>query len=454
MTFEVTPGDYEVLVDTEPLEYTDSGTHPVEVDGDTEYTLQLASPPGDDTDTEENTATGIVRVVDQNGDPVEGEQVLLRPPGTVEDDAREERFTDENGEVVIELAAGAPDDVVPYGVEVRGEEKQLMIMSDEHVGVQEVTFEVSEDEMTEFERTVRVVDQNGDPVEGERVETRRLADNEWTDAGTTDANGEITLTAVSSDPSDAALYDVRVAGTTVTGVAVDNTDRDAKVIEISEEEEPITAGDLTIVAVDAESGGPIADATVTATHRESGEQFEIPTNSDGEAVFETVPHGEYDVTVAADGWETAEQTVAFDGETDEDTDLRQTIELTPEQPGTGTEESLTVVVEDQAGEPVEGEPVTIIYEDGSEFEHETDANGEHIVSPDITDGSDDVVPITVEVRDQSETVLLHDGEKKTATFTVETEGGNGNVTEPGEPPGNETVAPGPSPNESTANATG
>lgn len=78
-------------------------------------------------------------------------------------------------------------------------------------------------EMVEFETTIRVVDQNGDPVEGELVESRRLAENEWSELGTTDENGEVVLTGQSSDPSDAMMFDVRVRDTVVP-VSLDNTD--------------------------------------------------------------------------------------------------------------------------------------------------------------------------------------------------------------------------------------
>lgn len=134
-----------------------------------------------------------------------------------------------------------------------------------------------------------------------------------------------------------------------------------------------------------ETEEPIADATVTAEHLDSGDSFEAQTNADGEAVFEDIPYGEYAVTVEADGWTTAEETVAFEGDTDEETDLRETIRLSPEQSDDGTDESLTVVVEDQSGEPVEGEHVLIEYEDGSTSERETNEDGEVVLEFDITD---------------------------------------------------------------------
>lgn len=93
-------------------------------------------------DTSDDTATGIVRVIDQDGDPVEGETVTLWPPGTVEEETTETRETNADGEVVIELGAGEPEDVVMYEIVVRNQSRMLGIMSDEHAGVQEAVFEV------------------------------------------------------------------------------------------------------------------------------------------------------------------------------------------------------------------------------------------------------------------------------------------------------------------------
>ena len=42
-------------------------------------------------------------------------------------------------------------------------------------------------------------------------------------------------------------------------------------------------------------------------------------------------------------------------------------------------------MEDQSGEPVEGEPVLIEYGDGSTSERETNENGEVVLEFDITD---------------------------------------------------------------------
>lgn len=304
--FDLENGDYEVAVSAPDQDlYQPSDQRLVTIDGeDEEFSVQLESS-GSDGD-ESDTATGIVRVVDQDGEPVEGEPVILSPPGTVEDEAKEERETNADGEVVIELAAGDPSDAVMYGVEVRDQEETLGIMSDDHHGVQEVTFNVGidpgepnytatgkvivfagddrvegepvtieyedgstdefgtdendevtlefpkdapdeittvhahvrdqtksmiietdenhgvqelifqlEPQMTQFETTIVVENEQGQPIEGEVVEAQATQGDEaveWEEIGTTDENGEVVLTGRSSDPTDVIQFEVRVQG--------------------------------------------------------------------------------------------------------------------------------------------------------------------------------------------------------------------------------------------------
>lgn len=343
---------------------TDAGADSGDDDDEDDSDAGSGDDENDGTDSDENdasdTATGIVNVVDENGEPVAGEPVTLWPPGTVEEEATDTRKTDENGQVRIELAAGEPDDVVMYTVKVREQEQTLGIMADEYEGVQEITFKVGEeddgdgDEMTEFERTVLVVNTNGDPVEGETVEARSLGVSEWEEIGTTDASGEVVITASSSDPTDAFMYDIRVDGQVETGIAVDNEDREPAVITLKPEE-PTSAGDISITVTDAATDEPVVPATVEIEHAETGEQFESMTNSEGTAPFTTVPYGEYAVTVAADGYETAEETLTFGP----DAGTEQTVSLAAESDDGSdsgddyaeTEEYVTIEVVDQNGDP-------------------------------------------------------------------------------------------------------
>ena len=69
-----------------------------------------------------------------------------------------------------------------------------------------------------FELIFKVVDEDGNPVEGELVERRPGGHigQDWREAGTTDENGEIVLTAGSSLPDDEVMVDVRVREQTTT----------------------------------------------------------------------------------------------------------------------------------------------------------------------------------------------------------------------------------------------
>ena len=209
------------------LEYeTDNALDPVTVyvrDQSESMTIQPDSEAGVqqiefqvNTEEYDDTATGIVRVVNDDGEPIEGEPVTITPPGSVTESAKYVEHTNEDGEVRIELAAGDPTDVVLYRAEVRDEEKSLAIMSDEHVGVQEVEFNPT-DRMYALKAVITVVDEDGDPIEGEPVEARHgLVNDEWEVVGETDENGEIVLVGGSSEPSDVVAQEVRVRDQTIT----------------------------------------------------------------------------------------------------------------------------------------------------------------------------------------------------------------------------------------------
>lgn len=212
--FQLENGDYELGVsalDRGLLQPSDQRLVSINSE-DEEFTIELQYSGNEPPDT----ATGIVRVVDDEGNPIEGERVTLTPPGTMKKSEKKQRVTDENGEVRIELAAGEPDDVVTYGVEVRGEEKQLGIMSDAHHGVQEVEFNPTH-RFYQFKTVLQVVDENDEPIAGEPVETRHgLVDDEWEVVGETDEHGEIVLTGGSSEPTDVDAREVRVRDQTIT----------------------------------------------------------------------------------------------------------------------------------------------------------------------------------------------------------------------------------------------
>ncbi|WP_336364826.1 carboxypeptidase regulatory-like domain-containing protein [Halalkalicoccus salilacus] len=243
VTFDLEDGSYELAVSAEGL-MQPSDQRLVEINGgDTAAEVQLQETGGGD-----DTATGIVRVTDSDGNPIEGEPVKITPPATVTERGTEIEYTDENGELVIELSAGEPEDVVMYGVEVRGEEQTLAIMSNEHAGVQVVEFQPT-DRMYLFETVIYVTDESGEPVEGVPVEARHglLGDdpaNEWELVGETDENGEVVLTGGSSIPDDVIAKEVRVGDQEPFTTYVE-ADKRVEEVTINQSDDPAQNGAAT-----------------------------------------------------------------------------------------------------------------------------------------------------------------------------------------------------------------
>lgn len=230
VTFTVENGSYEVLVDHADYSPNASDERLVDVDGeDTTHTVTLSA---DSSGNESDTATGIIKVVDENGEPIAGEPVTITPPGAVQDSAKETVYTNDDGEYVIELLAGEPTDVVMHEVEVRGETQRLGIMSDEHIGVQEVVFEVERNpgEYT-YSYTVQVVDENGHPVEGEDV--RIGTPGEGTHDYTTNQHGEVSDSFMNSAKGDVVEQEIIVRGESY--VMHVERGHQSKVIEVSNE---------------------------------------------------------------------------------------------------------------------------------------------------------------------------------------------------------------------------
>ena len=367
--FELAERDYEILVDHDTTDLIDFGTHPVAVDEDKEYLLRLSAEPGDgdakltcddfatheeaqayyEENPEERShldddddgeacealkngerpgiATGVVSVVDEDGEPVVDEEVLLSPPGTVEPEEKVMRRTDENGEVVIELGAGDPSDVVMYDVEVRDQEQRLGIMSDEHHGVQEVEFVV--DRAAEpgpgHSLTINVEDgTTGDAVEAEVT---------ITEAGTTNSqtamaeNGSVTFKGIEPGDyvvsADAGEDWYVFEGVSDTEVTVDGDTEHT--IDIYPEPD---RHDLRVEVTDATTGEPIEGATLSAEgdRHPGGHDILLGGETNSEGVYESEEvESSYDMNVDAEGYE------ATGVQFELDADKTVTVELQPEE---------------------------------------------------------------------------------------------------------------------------
>lgn len=109
----------------------------------------------------EATHVGVVRVVDENGDPVEGEPVEISPQGI--DYSQEE--TDEDGEIVLQLS-GAPSDAHIRYLRVRDTEETFGIARGRVVK----EFTVSDDgvvDVTSYRPNVDEDDENEDTESAE-----------------------------------------------------------------------------------------------------------------------------------------------------------------------------------------------------------------------------------------------------------------------------------------------
>ena len=301
----------EVTISFENSSPDEAIAHDVQVRNETRYVHVEQGEQRETFDVTEtpNTATGIIRVVDENGDPVEGEPVTLSPPGTVDDEAKETRHTDENGEVVIELVAGEPTDVVLYGVEVRREEKRLGIMSDEHQGVQEVTFTVGTE--SEHSLTVNVEDaETGDAVDDE-VTIRHIDTGQTFSAATED--GSVTFENLKR-----GTYAIDVDAGEEWYMPLDGSDE----IEVDGETERTISMQpepdmhtLHMKVTDAETGEPIEGTEVAgigAVHpRGYDMMFSVETDSDGVAVAEAW-ESPYTLEVRAEGYELYMEDIVVD----------------------------------------------------------------------------------------------------------------------------------------------
>lgn len=422
VTFDLENGDYEVAVSAPDQElHQPSDRRFVTIDdGDEEFSVQLQSS-GDDDD-KSDTATGIVRVVDQDGEPVEGEPVILSPPGTVEEDQKETRHTDENGEVVIELGAGDPSDAVMYGVEVRDQEQSLGIMSDEHHGVQEVTFNVGTDsDEPNYTATgkITVVDQNGDPVPDEPV-TIEFEDGS-TEEYQTDENGEVVL----EFPKDSA-DEITTVTATVRGESesmVIETDDEHGVQELTFNVEPQVDSATGVIRVVDDDGEPIEGERVTITPpgtvRESDKEQRV-TGENGEVRIELLAGEPTDVVMFTAEVRGEEKTLGI--MSDEHTGVQE-VEFNP----TDRMYKFATVIQvvDENGEPVEGVEVEarhgMLGDDPAndwEVVGETDGSGEVV----LVGGSsepDDVIAQEVRVGDQTITTHL-EYERQVEQIEIET----------------------------------
>lgn len=140
-----------------------------------------------------------------------------------------------------------------------------------------------------FGLTVPVVDEAGDPVEGQTVLIG--APDVEPDEYTTDANGEATLEMWNSDRDDAVMLEATVDGETrqTHGLYEGNT-MDPFVVSSNGDngDDPEETHTLTLIP-----GSEPVPGTFLLVEGESNDVYESATSDDGEAVSFEVPDGEY-----------------------------------------------------------------------------------------------------------------------------------------------------------------
>lgn len=240
-----------------------------------------------------------------------------------------------------------------------------------------------------FGLTVPVVDEAGDPVEGETVFIG--PPDAESDEYTTDANGEVTIKFWNSDRDDAVMLEV----------VVDGEMRPAHAVHGGYTMEPFVVGSngagepethtLTVTVVD--ENGTVQEADFAVEHTETN-LIHTGDNFDGPAEFE-IEAGEYHVIAATEAFS---DTFVLDGEGMEVVDLTEDTEIVftgyhdaPGEPGTHT---LTV----ETAAPVHGVdiPIQITSEEDPNFEPLTqnvDENG--IATFELPDGEYLVDPVDV-----------------------------------------------------------
>ncbi|WP_122089293.1 hypothetical protein [Halalkalicoccus subterraneus] len=252
-------------------------------------------------------------------------------------------------------------------------------------------------EMHSLQTTIEVVDEDGNPIEGETITAWAVGATDTADEYTTDEDGRVVLEGQSSDPTDVIEMIVQVG------------DEERSVfLEEGESTETVTvSGDethtLTVYAEDVVTGEPATDAT----YRLQQDNETIGEDRSGEmATFEGLEDGEYELLVYQTGgdWGYSE-TIAIDGD-----DLEHTVEVDRFHVYWATVEATVV---DGSGDPVEGETVTF---NGQATP--TDENGTALYDRQFHYAEE--TEVTVEYDDRSETFVFDNETTATQSVTFET----------------------------------
>lgn len=280
-------------------------------DEDTEVDDDESSNDGEDTETEMYQFLTTIEVVDEDGEPVEGETVTAWSAGA--SDTSEEYTTDGNGEVVLEGSSSDPSDVIQMIVQVDDEERTVHLDANEHTE----TFTVS----AEDTHTLTVYAGEAVPVEGADITLERHSDGATTDR-TTDENGTVDYTVIDGEYTVTGEDPNGETGS--ADVTIDGEDDEVLLETLSPPMPEVY--DVSMTVVDADSGEPIEDARLEGAgnwHPLTGDQFvQVTTDPDGTGTADAY-EGHYSADLRADGYETQSVEVAIED------DIELEYEMTP-----------------------------------------------------------------------------------------------------------------------------
>lgn len=231
-------------------------------------------------------------------------------------------------------------------------------------------------------------DQNGDAEETHTLTVSTTGENEGVTITVEDEDGEIMTETTDEDGTatfEVASGDYTVSGTDESGAE----DRQHPTVDSDTSEHLELPGeappehDVEIEVVNSETGDAVDDAQVSLSgdYHESVGEFEIHGETDSDGVLTTTAHeSEYSGIVDASAYERSSVDL------DVDSDTSTTVELEPTNQF--HEQTLTITVVDQNGDPVAGETLVSMPGEQTEDTHTTDENGQVVLTSNTSDPSD------------------------------------------------------------------
>ena len=295
------PSDESDETDTDDFQDDSEDTDGVDDSDSDEYGSDDSndSDEDDSDDSEEEheyTYSLTVEVVDEDGNPVEGEPVHIGVESVEGDEG--EYITDENGEVQFSHTGPSENEYRTFDITVRGETSYKTVYVGENT--HQVTVQDSDSEEEPPNLTVTAIGPDDEPVSDQTVELYTYPDGQKVATGTTDENGEVEFDVEDSDYEIVVdTEDSEYTDYATHPLEVDGEDR-TYTVQLShppddgDEEETHT---LTVQVFNSDEE-PVEGADVSIAVSDSGEPVdEGVTDENGQVAFD-VEDGAYEVSVS------------------------------------------------------------------------------------------------------------------------------------------------------------